>query len=413
MIKRGVVRAGSNALCVIFIMVAFLPAEFYLEMDGIRLEPYRVFLIFAACSLASRMFSHSYSRSEVALLGYVAWVFFSMVYNHGAQGVESGGVHLLEVVVSYFIGLSVAGNVELLRRNAGIILFLFLCLLPFAVVEATDGYRLFHVLAGEISGVPYVEELGDRYFRHGLHRASTVFAHPILYAVIGVMFLPLLLVLFGGFRRVLYFIGVLGAAVTSVSSVAFIMLAWTIFMYFLGYVARWFGGVYKLAFWGAIVLFVVLGAASDRGPVLLLISTFSLDQDTAYTRYLQWMFAASDISANPLVGIGLSDWSRPFWLPVSIDSHWLLVTLRHGYPAVFLLGAFFWLSMVEFWKNYRLHRSALSFSLFVSVSSFVIAAFTVAYFDRAHMILYLVMGFYGSFLSRSGSALGGGDARKL
>lgn len=409
MINYSVGRARNSLLCVFFLLIVFLPAELYVDLEGVRLEPYRVFLMLAFFALLPRMLRHKYSKGEVALLAYTVWVMLSMIYNHAGQGVESGGVHFLEVFVSYFIGLSVAGNSVLLRKNVNIMLGVFLLLLPFAVVEAMDGYRLFHVMAGEFSGMPYSDYLGDKYFRYELHRASTVFAHPILYAVIGVMFLALLPVLFGVVRSVLYFLGILGAAITSVSSVAFIMLAWTVFMYVLKYLSAGFRSIYKLVFSGALLIYILLSIASDRGPVLLLISVFSLNQDTAYTRYLQWVFAADDIAAHPIMGIGISEWSRPFWLGASVDSHWLLVVLRHGYPAVILLGMFFWSSLAAFWRDYKLRNSALSFAFFVSVSSFVVAAFTVTYFDRAHMMLYLVMGFYNSFVGREAGA---GYARK-
>ena len=331
-----------------------------------------------------------------------------MYYNHAAQGVESGGILFLEVVLSYFVGLSIAGNSGVLRKNINIVMLIFVLLLPFAIIEAMDGYRLFHVMAGEFAGVPYSDYLGDKYFRYDLHRASTVFAHPILYAVISVMFMALLPVLFGMGRQLIYFIAIVGAAITSVSSVAFIMLAWTIIMYVLKSIAKSFSGVYRLLLALAVVVYIAVSIASDRGPVRVLISVVSLNPETAYTRYLQWVFASDDIAASPLMGIGFSEWSRPFWLGNSVDSHWLLVALRHGYPAVILLGLFFWLSMAGFWKEYRRSNDALSFAFFVSVSSFVIAAFTVAYFDRAHMMLYLVMGFYNSFLLRRSAESSGG-----
>ena len=42
---------------------------------------------------------------------------------------------------------------------------------------------------------------------------------------------------------------------------------------------------------------------------------------------------------NPIFGIGLNDWERPYWLTGSVDNFWLLTGMRYGVLGVGLLIA--------------------------------------------------------------------------
>jgi hypothetical protein len=59
------------------------------------------------------------------------------------------------------------------------------------------------------------------------------------------------------------------------------------------------------------------------------------------------------VLANPIMGIGLEDWPRPFWVTSSVDNFWLLISMRHGIPAIGLLlgGLAFHLAAILRAKN--------------------------------------------------------------
>lgn len=391
------------------ILLAFIPAEMHWNISGVRIEPYRLFLLLACIYLAPRIIRHKYDKKEIFLLGYCALVFISLVYVHGLNGIQSGVINFLEVFIAYFIGLSISGDPLKLRKCTSLLMILFLLLAPFAIIEATNGYRIFHVIAGEITGAPYEETLGDNYFRHGIHRASTIFAHPILYSVIAVMYLPILFRLYTTRKAIIFSGGILVATVTSVTSAGFLMIFLIIGLYIIQKSSKSIPNIYKYIVSGSLVAYLAISIASNRGPIQILIQALSLNPETAYTRYLQWSFAADDISANPIFGIGFNEWTRPFWMPLSVDSYWLLGVLQNGYPALALLAAFFILSLRQYWIKFHSTQEWLFFCLFVSISAFVLAAFTVDYFDRAHLMLYLTMGFYNSFFTKRITSKATGD----
>ncbi|VVP27711.1 hypothetical protein PS900_04191 [Pseudomonas fluorescens] len=391
----------APTLCLIYIALIFIPAELYWSVGEIRLEPYRVFLILASLVLLPKIIKHQYDKKEIALLIYCGLCAISFIYVHGGKGIQSSLILLLEVFVSYFLGLSIKANIQALKKCISLLMVLFLILAPFGVAEAFDGYRFFHVLFANIAGNFTLDNLGESYFRHGIHRASTVFAHPILYSVIAIMYFSLLFRLYSPVIMLLFSIGIITAAVTSVTSAGLLMIALTLGLYLLQRSKAYIPNIYKLFLWFIAIAYISISMASNRGPVQILIQMLSLNSETAYTRYLQWQFASEDISNHPFFGIGFNEWTRPFWLPPSIDSYWLVTVLQNGVLALVALSVFFICSLKQYWQRFHETNEWLYFCFFCSISAFVLAAFTVDFFDRAQFILFLTMGFYNSFVSKA------------
>lgn len=391
-------------LCVIFILLIFIPAGLHWFIGPVRMEAYRLFLIISALFLSPQIVNHKYDRKELALLAYCGWCALSYIYLHKGQGVQSALILLLEVFVSYWIGLQVGGNLHKLRKCVTLIMLLFLCMAPFAMVESQSGYRFFHVLFAGLAGTEVNAYLGESYFRYGLHRASTVFAHPILYSVIAVMYLSLLFRLYQPPLVVLFVFAIMTALVTSVTSAGILMLLMLIGLYLMQKSTRYFPEIFKFTVMLSAGLYVFLSFASNQGPIQLLIKMTSLNTHTAFARYMQWQFASVDISRSPVFGIGFNEWTRPHWMGPSIDSYWLLAALQNGIPALLALSVFFVLSLKAYWQAFHVKGEWLYFCFFLAICSFVLGAFTVDYFDRAQLMLFLTMGFFNSFVSKKALA---------
>lgn len=394
-------NASSKAplLCVIYIILIFIPEEFHWLAGQIRLEPYRIFLIFAALLLIPKLIKHKYDRKELALLAYCGLCAVSYIYVHGAQGIQSALILTLEVLISYFIGISINGDLKKLKKCINLIMTFFLILAPFAIIESQNGYRLFHVAFAKMIGTETLEVLSGDYFRHGLYRASTVFSHPILYSVIATMYLSLVFHLYRQPAKALFFFGVATAIITSVTSAGLLMVILIAALYLMQKIKKNIPYIYKIAVTISLLSYTFLSIASNRGPVQVLIQVSSLNPETAYTRYLQWQFASIDIFNNPIFGIGFNEWTRPFWLSSSVDSYWLVTVLQNGIPALLALSTFFILSLKQYWNEFNITSDKLFFCFFVSICAFTLAAFTVDYFDRAQLMLFLTMGLYNSFVS--------------
>ncbi|AOS97217.1 hypothetical protein AUP74_01786 [Microbulbifer aggregans] len=393
---------SSYKLALIYFALMLIPMELSGFVGDLRLEPYRVFLILVFLFNIRGMY-HLYKNDTIAKwLGFYCFLcLISYLVNHGSAGFQSAAILFLEVWVGYFIGSRIAGDHEAFKKVLRILILAYLILVPFAIMEAQTGYRLLHMWAAKAVGGTATETLGPDYLRYGIHRAGTVFSHPILYSVCAVMFLPIIYVYYSKLKATLLSSGIFVAMVTSVTSAGVVMAIITLGLYFARKLSLRIPSIFTNISIAFISLFVFVSLFSDRGPVLFFAQVFSFNPQTAYMRYLQWMYASDDIAANPWWGIGFADWSRPHWMPDSVDSYWLITTLQNGYPALIALGIAFILSMKSYWQHWRYTGITIYFAYFCSIISLVFAAYTVDLFDRAPLIVFFAMGMFNSFLIKS------------
>jgi hypothetical protein len=83
--------------------------------------------------------------------------------------------------------------------------------------------------------------------------------------------------------------------------------------------------------------YVTVDLLSNRGPVIIMIETLTLNPQTAWWRVYIWQYGSESVMNHPVLGIGLNDWVRPEWLAPTVDNFWLLIAMRHGFPAILLL----------------------------------------------------------------------------
>ncbi|WP_419810566.1 hypothetical protein [Bacterioplanoides sp.] len=390
----------SLFMVLLYLLLMTIPGEFYFNFFGIRMELYRLFLLVAFLFYVPVLFKFKrFGAIEYFLLSYCVWSFFSFFVNHGVSGFKSSIILYLEVFVGYFLGLSIGGSAKKFKRVLFCIAFFYILVAPLAIFETQSGYRITHVFFAEILGNPVESYLGDSYYRHGLHRASTVFSHPILYSVCAVVFIPIFFVFNKSLKAFFLSSGIFIAMIASVTSVGFLMVFLQFMLYILGLISKFYKKIFTHVVWFSSLLFLFLSVASNRGPVVLFVNTMSLNPGTAYFRYLQWQFSTDDVMANPFFGIGFYEWSRPHWMPISIDNFWLMTALQNGIPAFVFLILFFIFSCRRHWFSWRSSGESFYFAFFASIFSIIFAAFTVDFFDRAQLVVFLLLGFCNSFLT--------------
>ena len=105
-------------------------------------------------------------------------------------------------------------------------------------------------------------------------------------------------------------------------------------------------GVVTKGRWGLLlilfaVLFVVVEILSDRPAIIAIATRLAFSSETAYWRVLIFEHGMNNVWANPVFGLGLRDWVRPYWLADTVDNQWLLTAMRAGLPAfLFQMSAF-------------------------------------------------------------------------
>ncbi len=391
-------------LCIAYFLSMLIPSEMFFEIGGVRFELYRFILMFSFFVFAGDMIVYA-RRERIAkyLLAYVSICAVALFYNHGLASLESIFIHFLEVYVGFFLGMSVAADPRRFIALLKVVCIGYIILIPFAIMESQDGYRILHVWAAKISGNHFagmkgtLEYLGDSYYRYGLHRASTVFSHPILFSVVAALTIPLVYLCFGR-AWWLWASGLFVALVTSVTSAGIMMVLLFFGMRFLKVVSGFYPSVYKHIAYGAIFWFVLVLLFSNRGPIPVLIDLMALNPDTGYARYLQWEFVTDDITNNLLLGIGFKEWSRPWWMSPSIDNYWLMVALRFGCLALISIAAVYLVNMSRVWKLYRLSGSLSHYMFFTCFLQLAFAGMTVHFFDRAALYVFMMLGVLSSFI---------------
>jgi len=391
-------------ICIIYFLSMLVPSEMFFEVAGVRFEIYRFILIFSFFVFAREMIEYAQREKVVKyLLAYVAICALALFYNHGLASLESIFIHFLEVYVGFFIGMSVAADPQRFKILLKVVCIGYILLIPFAIVESQNGYRILHVWAADISGNYFagikgsLEYLGDSYYRYGLHRASTVFSHPILYSVVAACTIPLVFLTFGR-SWWLWSIGLFVALVTSVTSAGILMVIMFFGMRFLKSVSKFYPSVYKHILYVVVAWFFVVLIFSNRGPIPVLIDLMAINPETGYARYLQWEYASDDVRDNLLFGIGFKEWSRPWWMSASVDNYWLMVALRFGCVALVTIAAVYITNMVRVWKLYMVSGALSHYMFFTCLLQLAFAGVTVHFFDRAALYVFMMLGVLSSFI---------------
>ncbi|TNE29436.1 MAG: hypothetical protein EP350_09795 [Alphaproteobacteria bacterium] len=404
---RGV-DAGMLGLTPFLIMLysACLPQEVRLVVGGLSIYPYRMAAFVLLPWLLNRLFRGQIRLTAIdaMVLAGALWMQISFIVFYGAtEGLVRGGALLIDILPPFFVARICVRSPLDLRRIIVLAVPVLIFVGVSMLIESISGQALIRPWAasqfGPLSSYENGVEVGlfDGAFdyRLGMLRAAGPFPHPILAGLFLASFLPLILQ--GGLKRWPLYFGVLAGmlAVFSISSAAWLSLVLALVL--VAYdriqqkveILNWQGGLVA----GGIVL-IGLQAASQSGLISVLIR-FTLNPGTAYYRKMIWDFGIRSVERNPWFGIGYTDFERATWMTNSVDNHWLLLAIRHGFlPSVLFLAV---CGVLIF----RLSATSLSLAepdrrLFVGVAialfALVLAGFTVAFVGGMHTWLFLLLG---------------------
>jgi hypothetical protein len=122
------------------------------------------------------------------------------------------------------------------------------------------------------------------------------------------------------------------------------------------------------------------------------LNVLALNPETAFARYYQWENAWDDVMRNKIFGIGFNEWTRPWWMPDSIDSYWLHMAVVHGLVGVSIIATFWVLLFKYLFSSYQVSKDRLIFVMSCAVLGIIFGGITVAFFDRAQTFTYLFLG---------------------
>jgi hypothetical protein len=180
--------------------------------------------------------------------------------------------------------------------------------------------------------------------RMGLERVQGPFAHPIHFGLYCSVVFSFAFVAFEGIkslsRRIIAsgFILLNGFLALSSGALLSLLLQIALIGWYLGlrrFERRWWIllGLFVFAY-------VIVDLLSNRSPVMVFLSYATFSAHTAYWRTIIFDWGLKNVWANPIFGIGLNDWVRPWYMySGSMDNFWLVMAVRYGIPGFFFVTA--------------------------------------------------------------------------
>lgn len=361
------------------------------ELMGLRLDPYRLVTIASLIYLSfqyTRATQSSSRFSDFLVALFSIWIILILVFHHGAERLPYAVLLAMELAGGYLIGRCCVRDCSDIKYFSFLGFGTVAFLLPFALFEmltATSPLRSALGLLGPVEGAFFAQ-------REGLTRAQSVFPHSILFGVYCTLFFATSAVLFSGTLKTLLsgFI-VLLATFTALSSAALLSIGVQLGLYIWGWITRGRWTVLAVLI-GSVALFLEL--ASNRGPVVIMIESLTLNPRTAWWRVHIFNYGMQSVENHPLLGIGLNEWVRPYWLASTVDNYWLLTAMRYGIPGFFLQALLF---AAIFWSAARARDLDPIFSRFrcaylFSLTALILVLCTVFVWDALMVVIMVFLG---------------------
>ncbi len=391
---------GVPLVVALFFLGMMLPTSVSVNLGGLRLSGYRIVLIIMILPMIVTLLSGKRGKPNIfdlLVAGHSLWALLALIKWGGlAQGIESGGIYIIEFAGAYLLGRLYIRSYDDFRALARAYVGVVCAMLAFTIPESLTGLHLLHdTFAAAFGGpnAPYIDK------RMGLERAFGSFDHPILYGVFSAAAFSMAYFVvaerkFMNFKGMAQVLGVLTAAFLSASGGPYVVVAMQIF------VAAWervLGGV--MGRWRALftlfgLTYLAIDLLSNRTPFHVFVTYLTFSTQSAYNRINIWNYGTAEVTRNPIFGIGLGDWIRAPWMSDSMDNFWLLIAVRYGLPAFVMLaglmGGLLYVvgkrkGLPQSWRN---ARHAWAFTLF----GITIAAATVHLWNALFVLFLFLIG---------------------
>lgn len=327
---------GRSVLLALFLLSLLLPIR--PEVAGLRLDPYRFLLLIMFVPFLIKLFSGQAGRftsSDGLLVLFVLWIIVTFVFHHGSEIIPYALVTSIELLGGYMAGRLLIRSATDYRRFIKFLMIALLVMFPLAIFELLT----FRMPISEILG-PYITAIPKfMNARYGLSRVQVVFPHAIHFGLFCSLAVANIYYLYRSSLHLMLpqIILVLSMIAMSLSSAPLLSALLQIMIIIWGKLT---GERWRLLIVLSVSVYVIIELLSNRGPIIILIETMTLNPQTAWWRVHIWNFGSQSVLNYPIFGIGLNDWVRPEWLTPTVDNYWLVVAMRHGFPGItFLIAA--------------------------------------------------------------------------
>lgn len=324
-------HGGSLAAFVALVGLA-IPSELQFYIAGAKFTPGRVGVILLLIPAVVQFVQRGGRAlsSDVFAFATACWMIAANIQTSGFDSVSSTLAESLEFVGGYFVARGLFFGPAALHSFVRVLkAFVVLCVL-LAIADSISGRYIAHEAAATIvhTWTLPVDSRGS------FIRAAATFDHAILFGVF--CSLAAAVLLYSGIPRRRFYVGLcLLGCFLSQSSAALISSFIVLGTYTYGRLMKQYQWRWS-ALWCVVAL--LLGAmllAADH-PLDWAINHLTLDPSTGWWRKLIWDAALDKISLSPLTGYGFSLLNDEV-LDNTVDSAWLVYSLRFGVPMIALL----------------------------------------------------------------------------
>ena len=368
------------------------------NLGPLRLSPNRIILLLTVVPLVIMWLMGAAGRIRVADILVIfssLWMTITLIIYGGVPLIETAGITGVEMLGPYLMARCLIRTEKQYQTLIRHLYWIAVVLAPIAAIEATTGIRALHLLFDPFfSTFPYGSNM-----RWNMIRTHTGFEHPILFGCFtAFLFSPVYFSLRLRMSPVKAFMMALPVPVATFFALSmgaylgligqFMLIGWAFVMRKL--TARWYilSGLILFAY-------VFVDVLSNRNPFEVFISYLVFDAHTAYWRVLIFTFGIQNVWSNPIFGIGLGDWFRPYFMySSSVDNFWLLMAMRHGIPGFLLITGAYVAVMTTLMRtkpsqaSVQTHRRALVFSLI----GLGVAIITVHLWNATFVFLMFTLG---------------------
>ncbi|HUS96588.1 MAG TPA: hypothetical protein VMX97_07615, partial [Hyphomicrobiaceae bacterium] len=393
---------------VILIILSFLcPTELSLYIANLRLPPHRVVLLLLVPFAVIRIISRPGIRVrafDIVFLLYNIWTVGVFMHHEGAGqtansgGTVFGGSLALESFGAYAVARAWVHNAAAFRASLMFLVSAVSVVIMIALPETLLGRHFAHDLLQEMTGYAHPRQLETRL---NLTRAYATFDHPIhLGTFCATIFAMVWFISTKRMQRLRRALLIGAATLTALSSAPILclfsqvaLLVWE----------RFTRGLRNRAAITALLIACVFIAASifsKRSPFAWIATGLTIDSWTGYYRLLIWQHGMENVFAHPLVGLGLGDWTRPWWMASdSVDAFWLVVAMRMGIPAFLLLAAAIILLVYATARHGIRHPDPMVRNMTkawaISLTALILVGCTVHFWNVLHAYFFFFLGLAG------------------
>ena len=387
----------------IFFVTLFIPG--YMDI-GVRMTPYRLFLIVMMLPTVLRFRNDrllQITSVDVFMFLAILWITLSLVANHGAARLVYAGSTFLEMFCGYLLG-------RVFIRSAADYRFFFKCLLvtlvafaPFALLELVGHQRVLRELADKVLTLP--EAIEHDQVRFGLMRVMLSFEHALHFGTFCAIGFANAYYLSASFlRRTLVCGFIIFMSLLPLSSSAILIMVLQVGM--IGY-DRTFRFLANR--WILLAVVTAVGALSFQALVGTSIPDYIVNEliispDGGKARIEQFEYASREVVRNPVFGVGLNEWRKPFWRTASIDNFWLVIAVQSGLPALlfFVLAFLMHFQKVAFAKDLDPEETRIRSGYLIALASILLVLVTYHIWGVIAVFVLLYAGAGAWFYDRSG-----------